>query len=303
MLESLTVVNLPVNSSIPFVPRGDVFLLKTCQRVIIVGMDKAPLSYVKGPTTQKVDIMARDAGYHFLLETICGLKSKIQGEYEIVSQFKQAYHEFTSNDQINGRVLRVLEKLFKDAKEIRRNHLQEIGLLTYAGIVRKLISQKYKKGKKILILGSGQMAEDIIKITHRKFDFTICARNTSRVKELSTHFALDIKDWKDHQNIHDFDVVINTIGCESFQIADEIIHSWKDNHDETYAICLGEPSAFSESFNLAHNIVKLNEIFAHGQEMSQIYKQKIHFAKQNIQKIVEKRVSPTPVSQKSLDFL
>ncbi|MCP4912024.1 MAG: hypothetical protein GY909_02805 [Oligoflexia bacterium] len=290
MLTDLCVVNLPAGTELSLQPCGDVFFLNTCQRVMIVGYGQRPFQYILNTAQNpSVQILKEGEAYQYLLETICGLKSKIQGEYEVVSQFKKAYHEFTTHDQINGKVLRVLEKLFKDAKEVRRKHLQEIGLLTYAGIVRKLLCQRFDKGQSILLLGSGQLAEDILKISHRRFDFHICARNEDRVSELTNHFTSNRKCWSTHSQWHDFDVVINTIGTTAFNIEDDIVHEWRDAVNENFAICLGEPSIFSDTFGLNHNILKLNEIFAHGEEMSRVYKEKIEFAKERINHLVNKR--------------
>ena len=65
--------------------------------------------------------------YMFLLETICGLKSRMLGENEIVSQFKEAFALYLAKEDKNPYIIQVFEKLFKDAKEIRTKYLDRIG--------------------------------------------------------------------------------------------------------------------------------------------------------------------------------
>src|SRR5690606_6961240 len=136
------------------------------------------------------------SAYSFLLETICGLKSQVVGEYEIVAQFKQAYSEYVAKDQRDTVIMQVLEKLFQDAKTVRSGHLLEIGSHTYGGLARKLIMRHSPKQKgRVLILGSGKLAEETLKLLTRKFDVYLSARNFDRVAHLHDTYGIRPVEW------------------------------------------------------------------------------------------------------------
>src|SRR5690606_16003183 len=116
-----------------------------------------------------------------LLEIICGLKSKLLGENEIVGQFKASYHNYASTKNKSTELLRIIEKLFKDAKEIRTDYLLGLCQKTYSSIARKHIVS-INKADHVLILGSGQLAEDLINQFKKKVTVFISARNTQKVE-------------------------------------------------------------------------------------------------------------------------
>ena len=147
MLRGLKVINLDPKQQIHSNPSGEVFYLKTCQRQLIVGFNANPYKY----------LMAEDycewqgeKAYTFLLKTICGLKSRLLGENEIVSQFKGAFSFYLSRKDKNPYVIQVFEKLFKDAKEIRTKYLDRVGQLSYAGITKSSISHSVPEIRKKL---------------------------------------------------------------------------------------------------------------------------------------------------------
>lgn len=260
------------------------FVLKTCQRAII--LKTTPFS--KGDSTLGQLFESKDA-YHFLLETICGLKSKLQGESEIVSQFKEAYQAYLKEDVRSSIILRVLEKLFKDAKEIRRDYLIKIGQQSYAGIARKIVQTKNQTGK-VLILGSGQLASDVTKQLEKKFEIFISARSESKVLELKAQFpkaSITYVPWEDHKMYQSFMTIINTIGADLTLF----------NHSFFAPMCpknslfidLGSPSVIQTTKNVTHGVFRLEDIFNHGKSLDQEKAIKINKAHCAIRGIVEKR--------------
>ena len=108
------------------------FTLKTCQRVILV--QRAHLNEINDNERLKnFEYLNGAEAYQFILETICGLKSRLVGETEIVSQFKDSFEEYLKTDQRDSMLIKVFQKIFMDAKKIRSEHLQKIGLLSYCG--------------------------------------------------------------------------------------------------------------------------------------------------------------------------
>ncbi|MBC99386.1 MAG: hypothetical protein CME63_16705 [Halobacteriovoraceae bacterium] len=318
MLSGLKLINLPPSQefeqSISAQNSGNVFILRTCQRTLLLGFNEGPKNLIsraenhhqndqleeKDKETLPQEEFTGSDAYEFLLETICGLKSRILGENEIVHQFKEAYSQFLEHSNPNRHVQKILEKLFKDAKKIRTKHLREIGLQTYAGIVRKILNEKLLGADldtPILILGSGQLAEDIIKICYRKFNLTICARNENRVEELiSRHSKHTIHHvpWFQPEEIAKYPIIINTIGTDDILFDHKFFQSWKvyqknTFHTEELFIDLSEPSPIESHYQIEDGLWRLQDIFAQGEKLSKAREDKLKEAQKAIQGVCETR--------------
>ncbi len=280
MLERLKLINSrpseELEKTLQCKAHGQVFILRTCQRTLVLGFNERPNKILESAFSAGnhfSDLYEEYVGleaYEFLLQTICGLKSRILGENEIVHQFKEAYGTFLAQGSANRLIQNVLEKLFKDAKEIRTKHLRNIGLQTYAGISRKIFVERFKPGSQILVLGSGQLAEDFIKISHRRFDIIICARNGKRVKELKDKFSIKSLPWDKKEEIKGHEAILNTIGTKE-ELLSHNSYAFKVFVD------LGEPSPFAF---LRHNsgYHSLDDIFLLGKTHSENKNQKVQMA-------------------------
>jgi glutamyl-tRNA reductase len=82
MIKNLTVINLKANSHAS-VSDGEVFVLKTCQRTLVLGIGEAPFLHLREDALREdiiTDIFEGKDAYVFLLETICGLRSEVVAE-------------------------------------------------------------------------------------------------------------------------------------------------------------------------------------------------------------------------------
>jgi len=125
------------------------------------------------------------AAYNFLLEVICGLRSPLVAETAVMGQFKEfcATAAFPRNEW--GAFLRRLTSdLLVDAKRVRSSHLEGLGSQSYGGMVR----QHLKGVPSVIVLGAGQLAEEILPWIVGKTDVTVCARNVDRAKTLTADF-------------------------------------------------------------------------------------------------------------------
>lgn len=274
---------------------GQVFVLRTCQRTLILGFNKKPEMLLEKVLTFEVDkvpgisALSGVEGYEFLLETICGLKSRILGETEIVNQFKDGYNRFLACETPNRLIQSVLEKLFKDAKDIRSEHLKYLSLQTYAGITRRILSDLKDgrdggKGKPVLLLGSGELAEDILKISYRKFNFILCARNTDKVNELATKYGAKVLDWNLRDHVASSSFVINTIGTTQPIFKPRTLLAFENYlkiAQNKLFIDLANPSPFetlTSSLDSQKGIFSLEAIFKYGEKISSQNEQKVDHA-------------------------
>jgi glutamyl-tRNA reductase len=287
MLHAIKLLHIQGNTSelsSELLEEKGIFLLKTCQRALIVKTSPISLNHRELGEYHE----GKDA-YKFLLETICGLKSKLQGESEIVSQFKEAYHNYLQTEVRSSVILRVLEKLFKDAKEIRRDYLIKIGQQSYAGIARRIVQTKYDSGK-VLILGSGQLAKDVLKLLQKRYEISISARNQEAVKKIMAEYPqLNITyiPWEDHSSYQGFETIVNTIGAE-ITLFDHNFFSPRCPNKNIF-IDLGSPSVIQTPYTKDHGVFRLTDIFSHGQALDQEKKVKIESAHTAIAGLVDRR--------------
>ena len=153
---------------------------ETCLRRIVLLHKSESAALIADLTADSETYQGQDA-YNFLLEVICGLRSPLVGETAVMGQFKEfcASARFPSNEW--GHFLRrMTSDLLVDAKRVRYRHLEGLGSQSYGGLVR----QHLKGIPSVMVLGAGQLAEEILPWIVGKTDVTVCARTPERAKDL-----------------------------------------------------------------------------------------------------------------------
>jgi glutamyl-tRNA reductase len=263
------------------------FILKTCQRTLVLAFERHPFQHSDLPAH---DLHVGSAAYLFLLETICGLKSKLIGENEIVGQFKEAYKIYAQSTFKDTRLLLILEKLFKDAKDIRTQYLIGISQKTYASLTRRHLIQR-AKADHVVILGSGQLAEDLINQFKKKARVSICARNTERVAELAKLHQIEVIAWEERENLIHYPFLANTIGHNSILFNNTFFFQWAQNNPLRLFVDLGSPSVIETSLSLEEGVVRLENIFSEGAIVEGQKQQQIALAQVAMLELTEKRKS------------
>lgn len=260
------------------------FVLKTCQRTLVVCFKEVTQLL----TNEWADKLEGRAAYHYLLEIICGLKSHLVGENEIVGQFKSAYQEYIGVERRNNRLLAILEKLFKDAKEIRSTYLIGLCQKTYSSIARKYIIGR-NEAKEVLILGSGNLAEDLINQFKKKAEVYITARNPEKLLELSQKHSVKPVEWKNSKKWIQFPFMANTIGFDGVLLDNAFFEQWSRLHSSRFFVDLGSPSAIKTTLGLEHGVMKLDDIFHEGAIHEGHKREQIAQAQKALTNIAEKR--------------
>lgn len=286
MNNQLVVQNIPTHlaSNLYVEPTGSLFVLKTCQRILLINNCDHQLNIHEG------EVFYGKEAYSFLMETICGLKSRLVGENEIVNQFKTAYQSFMSLENKNPFIIRTLEKLFKDAKEIRTDYLLGISQKSYASIARRHIL--LKKPEQVLILGSGILAEDMINQLKKKVDVILCARNSEKVAELCLKHNVKAIPWGNLDQISNYPQIINTIGCETILFNEKFFYDWYEKTPINHLfIDLGSPSALQTSFSKEQDLLRLENIYEEGAIKDEQKTESINMARVAIESMAKKRIT------------
>lgn len=157
---------------------------QTCLRRIVLLHKSEAAALIPAPPSGS-EIFEGQAAYNFLLEVICGLRSPLLAETAVMGQFKEfcATARFPLNEW--GAFLRhMTADLLVDAKRVRARHLEGLGSQSYGGMVR----QHLKGVPSVIVLGAGQLAEEILPWIIGKTDVTVCARNVQRAGSLTEQF-------------------------------------------------------------------------------------------------------------------
>lgn len=291
-LDKLKLLNFKAGSHLNFNLGGQALIIKTCQRIMVISMSEQ-ISHQKAHVGC-TDFLSGSSAYQFLLETICGLKSKILAEYEIVSQFKQDFQTFLSLTNRDSRLIKVMEKLLKDAKEVRTHFLLGICQLSYAGISRQLLLKNCiddsTSKQKVVICGTGKLAEDLIKILFKKFDLIVIGRNKARLEELSKSFNIIPKEISQLGSLVNESFIINTIGAEEVLFDDLFFKTWQSlQKSKKIFIDLGSPSSIRTSLKIESDVYHLEDIFSETSKLTKDNFDKINNAFLHIQFLVNKR--------------
>ena len=285
MLESLKLYNFKSAAKPAHSDPHDYYVLETCQRTLVLSHGVTPNFEC---TAQLSEVRESIDAYLYLLETICGLKSKLVGENEIVGQFKTAYKEFIKKENRQNQLLKILEKLFKDAKTIRTDYLTGITHKTYASITRKAMLKNAPE--EVVILGSGALAEDLINQFKKKTKVKICARNKERLEELQGAHEIEIIHWEHKEALLNHPHLVNTIGIDKVIWDEAFFATWLVSNKENnpYFIDLGSPSCVRAE-NVPQNFMSLDQVFQEGAIRESKKLEQIELARKAMIDITERR--------------
>lgn len=281
-MDKLSIVNLPATSDLPELDGKNIFTLTTCQRRLVIGRGRLLQSM---PCTCFEFYVGVEA-YQFLLEVICGLKSHLLAENEITAQFKNAYNEYSKREGKDTGLLLLLEKLFKDAKEVRSQFLNQLGQQSYASITRSFLSKKIVEGE-VLVLGSGGLAFSLAKLLKKKYRVSIAARNEIKQNEICSVFNLQKENWAGTTPFYKYKAIINTIGTEDVLYDDNFFNDWLT--PEKLFIDLANPSPVQSIKTFNEGLIRLEDIFRESDQRSEEKQHKIALAKEFISELAFRR--------------
>lgn len=151
--------------------------------------------------TDSAEVFTGEPAYEKLLELICGLHSPLVGETEVFGQFKEAVQKFQSeNNSVNEGLSSAFNQAFRawsnglleDAKQIRRQHLQDLGSQSYGSLVRRELRELGSAS--IDILGAGRLVADVLPWISKKTDrvsnqLTIHCRDLGKAQQFLSGFV------------------------------------------------------------------------------------------------------------------
>ncbi|OGP83509.1 MAG: glutamyl-tRNA reductase [Deltaproteobacteria bacterium RBG_16_58_17] len=171
----------------------------------------------------------REAVRH-LFRVASSLDSMVMGEPQILGQLKEAYHQAVDNRATTVLLNRLLHHAFRVAKRVR----------TETGIAGNAVSVSYAavelakkifgnlKGKKILIIGAGEMSELAVRhlIRQGAGHILIANRTYERAKELAeTLQGAPLAFDRIPEALPEIDIVIASTGAPGYIVSAEMVAS------------------------------------------------------------------------------
>ncbi len=168
---------------------------KTCMRTIVC-FDELQLSHVQSKAKLhniELEILKDAEAYQFLLEVICGLKSEITGETQVLGQFKTFLAGVEkSHPSFFLSHYSLFQSLLQDCKELREKHIQNWGGSSYGSLTRRMIENV----SHVSVLGNGQLAQSLLPWMKEK-TVLVHGRNPRSTEERS----LDIRSFHNDQDL------------------------------------------------------------------------------------------------------
>ena len=209
---------------------GDAFVVSTCNRTEIYStthnyMFVAQL-FCETVGVQLMDFMqfvsvkkGEDALNH-LFRVAAGLESQIIGDFEIISQIKNAYNRFKEY-KIHSNAY--LERAINSSIQISKRIKNETGIsngaasVSYAAVHYILKMQKQLSDKNILLLGVGEIGQNTIEnlVKHiYKPKVKIANRTAEKAEKIAEKYKIPHIDFADfHKELEQTDILIVATGA------------------------------------------------------------------------------------------
>lgn len=190
------------------------FSWHTCLRSIYIG-DSRLVSFTDLPHLSNYSIYTGYHAYRFLLEIASGIHSKLFGESEIQSQFRDRF----SPEQLNrmtilkSYLLKLRDQILEQSRMIRSEFFTGHGRQTYGGLADALLPSE----DSVVLLGTGNLAESMV--THLKKknrNVTVVGRNSERLYELGKKFDIQTSFWEDYTPGNDHIVIAAPVDIQDW---------------------------------------------------------------------------------------
>jgi glutamyl-tRNA reductase len=122
---------------------------RTCLREVLFFHDEEAAALLGQPIVE-------GEAYQLLLEVICGLRSPLLGETQVMGQFK-TFLGSLGKDQ--SALRRVGQRLLGEARAISERHLRQLGSRSYGSATRKRVADC----QQVAVIGTGALAHELLK--------------------------------------------------------------------------------------------------------------------------------------------
>lgn len=156
----------------------------------------------------------------YLFEVSLGLQSQVIGDQQIINQIKNAYQWAADMHMAGPFMHRVLHTVFFANKRLVQETSFRDGAASTSYVTIDLMESflPMLSNPKILVLGLGEIGEDVAKTLFEKSikNVSVCNRTLEKAQEIANTYDMKVFDYLDlPQHIHTFDVVVSSVRVES----------------------------------------------------------------------------------------
>jgi glutamyl-tRNA reductase len=233
-----------------------------CLKGAMKHIDQCLHDYVRHSAVSKeffYHLFDSDAVVH-LFRLISGLESMVVGEYQIVSQIKEA----TSHAREQGNLGKVLDRLFTKALEVGKLVRTRTGIskgafsVSYAAVEKCRAHFSDLDQRKILLVGAGETGELVVKNLYKRGCrfISIANRTIKKAQQLADRYGADIIPFaKLPGAVSNAEIVISSVSGEHLINKETISHS---PEHKIMMIDLGVPRNIDPSLGVLKNLKLLN---------------------------------------------
>jgi len=222
---------------------------------------------------------AHDKAVNHLFRVISSLESMVLGEYQIVSQIKDAFNLAEGNGTVGKVLTRLFHKALETGKQVRTNTQMSTGAfsVSYAAVEKCNTQFKNLKDKKILLIGAGETGELVIKNLYKKGckNITVTNRTITKAEELAHRYkgkALPYGQMMD--GIHEAEIIVSSVSTKEPLFNALTVKPHLNGHPLVMMIDLGVPRNIHPDVSEIPgidlvNVDDLEEVVAGNQEKKQ----------------------------------
>ena len=236
--------------------------LSTCLRVeYYLDLDKnySVADFQKDIGLKDIFIKQGHDAVNYLFRVTCGFESVIKGEDQILAQIKKAQLTSMENKISSSNINVIFNKAIELGKKFRNKSKICHNALSLEAISLKFIKNRVSelKDKKILILGVGDLARDIMElITKEEYkSLTITNRSYHKALEVSNIYNADVISFENKlEEVAKSDVIISATSAPHAIIKKEEILPLLNKNKEYVFLDLAVPRDIEEELNELKNI-------------------------------------------------
>ncbi|UUC46167.1 glutamyl-tRNA reductase [Flavobacterium cerinum] len=219
---------------------GTLIVTSTCNRTEIYGFAQHPFQLIKllcenslGTIEdfQKVAyVYKNNEAINHMFRVGTGLDSQILGDFEIISQLKNAFIESKSHSLVNNFLERLVNAVIQSSKRIKNETEISSGAtsVSFAAVQYIMNNVPDISNKSILLFGTGKIGRNTCEnlVKHTKNDhITLINRTKDKAEKIAGKFNLIVKDYADLQlEVQKADVLVVATGAQNPTIDKAILN-------------------------------------------------------------------------------
>jgi glutamyl-tRNA reductase len=222
-----------------------------------------------------------DEAVKHLFRVVSSLDSMVLGEYQIVSQVKEAYELAKENKTVGKIFKRLFAKALETGKLVRTKTAMSNGAFSVSYAAVEKCSEQFNdlQQKNILLIGAGETGELVIKNLYKKGcqHITVTNRTIAKAEELAKRYQGKVLPFsKLMEGVHNAEIIVSSVSCKEplFDARQVIPHL--NGHSCTMMIDLGVPRNIHPDISDISGISLLNiddlkEVVAGNKKKKQTY--------------------------------